>query len=48
MRLGMQVVIEDYIHKEATKLALLFLNTFFAAGVALTSAVAIIKLSLGA
>lgn len=48
MRLGMQVVIEDYIHKEATKLALLLLNTFFAAAVALTSAVAIIKLSLGA
>ncbi len=48
MRIGMQVIIEDYIHREASKLALLFLNTLFAAAVALTSAVAIIKLSLGA
>ncbi len=27
MRLGMQVVIEDYIHKPSTKLVLLLLNT---------------------
>jgi succinate dehydrogenase / fumarate reductase, membrane anchor subunit len=48
MRLGMQVIIEDYIHKESTKLGLVVLNTFFAAAVALTSVIAIIKLSLGA
>jgi len=48
MRIGMQVVIEDYIHNTASKLTLLLLNTFFAAVVALTSTVAIIKLSLGA
>ncbi len=29
MKLGMQVIIEDYIHHEGGKVALLMLNTFF-------------------
>lgn len=48
MRLGMQVIIEDYIHKESVKLTMLMLNTFFAALVGATCLIAIIKLSLGA
>jgi succinate dehydrogenase / fumarate reductase, membrane anchor subunit len=47
MRIGMQVIIEDYVHDEIVKLALIMLNTFFAVAVALASAYAIFKLSFG-
>jgi succinate dehydrogenase / fumarate reductase membrane anchor subunit len=47
MRIGMQVIIEDYVHDEIHKLALLMLNTFFAIAAALASGYAIFKLSFG-
>ena len=47
MRLGMQVIIEDYVVSEGGKVALLALNTFFAVGVGLISVFAVLKLSFG-
>jgi len=48
MQLGMQVVIEDYVHAPASKTLLLLLNTFFSILVGLVCVFAITKLSFGA
>ena len=47
MRIGIQVIIEDYVHDDFAKFTLLIANAFFAIVVALTSAFAILKLSFG-
>ncbi len=46
MALGIQVIIEDYIHRESTKLALFVLNQFAAFAVAIVCAIAILRLAL--
>lgn len=48
MRLGMQTIIEDYIHSEGTKIILLMLNTFFAIAIATLAVFAVLKISFGA
>jgi succinate dehydrogenase / fumarate reductase, membrane anchor subunit len=47
MWLGMQTIIEDYVHEELPKIALLMGNTFFSCAIGLAAVFAILKLSFG-
>ena len=47
MRIGMQVVIEDYVHDELLKLIMIMANTFFCVAVAMASIYGLLKLSFG-
>lgn len=47
MRLGMQVVIEDYVHDTGLRIAAVIANNFYAAVIAVACLYAILKVSLG-
>jgi succinate dehydrogenase membrane anchor subunit len=47
MRIGMQIIIEDYVHDEMLKIATLVANWVFAWGVGLVAAFAILKIAFG-
>jgi succinate dehydrogenase / fumarate reductase membrane anchor subunit len=47
MRIGMQVIIEDYVQGEGAKVLALMANTFFTIAVGCAAAFAILKISFG-
>lgn len=46
MCLGMQVIVEDYVHRPGAKFASLIFNIFFSVTVALACALAVLKIGL--
>jgi succinate dehydrogenase / fumarate reductase membrane anchor subunit len=48
MHIGMQVVVEDYVHNEGTKVILLVASRFFSVAVAALAILAVLKIAVGA
>jgi len=47
MRLGLQIVIEDYVHDKGWKIVALMANNFFAAVIAVVCLYSVLKISFG-
>jgi len=47
LKLGLQVVIEDYVSTDSLKIAALLLNSFFCAGVGILCVFAVLQISFG-
>jgi succinate dehydrogenase / fumarate reductase membrane anchor subunit len=47
MRLGMQIIIEDYVHDKGLKIAALIANNFYAVVIAVACLYGLIKVGLG-
>ncbi len=48
MKIGMQVIIEDYVNQPLLRVLALMANSFFSALVGIASAIALIKITFGA
>lgn len=47
MRIGLQVIIEDYVHHEGLKILAVLANTFFAIAIGAACAFSLLKISFG-
>jgi succinate dehydrogenase / fumarate reductase membrane anchor subunit len=47
MRMGMQIIIEDYVHDKGWKIAAVIANNFYAVVIAVACLFAVLKVSLG-